>query len=694
MKLKKKFRKHHLNRVAQKEPAVGTATQENQSQQPNVQINIPFHELTNKKLFVATPMYGGMCYGNFTRSMMDLSALCHNIGIPLATYFLMNESLIQRARNYCCEKFMESDATHMLFIDSDIAFDPHSVLAMLGLMGSDSPYDVLACPYPKKCSPANSMIETEDGLKTMKWVVDNEYVGKVKTLDSNGRYGWNRVISHSSEPNILGKKWVKVGVGTRHKKALIVTEDHECAVVSDVLNPKIEFVQAKDMVGKYSIRVPIKNSINPLYNKEQLSAIVGCVLGDGSLSKKDARLTISHTTPQVDYLKFKGDFFGGKVTEFNSYGYSSKLIKRQSKTHNLSCPLNDQLRKLRELSYVDGKKTVKDLLPLLDEISLAFWYMDDGCLKKSGQKAHYIELNTQGFSDEDQGLICDYFRAKFGFSPRIDVMSAEAHKFGGKKYKRIRLLNDDSDKFLKMVAPFVVDCMNYKLPQKYKTIAKHSYNMVALDYAAVKVIEVLETVDPIYKNSRLYDIGVEHNHNYVANQTTISNCVSWEKIKKAVDKGFADKDPNDLSKYVGDFVFNPVPGTVSFNIYQPVEVLEAGTGFMMIKRQTFDKYKAAYPNQSYKPDHVRTKEFDGSKEIHAYFDCIIDPDTKRYLSEDYMFCQYVRKMGGKVALLPWVKLEHTGTMAFGGSVADLAKIGASATADPNELEKYKDRNKP
>jgi len=155
--------------------------------------------------------------------------------------------------------------------------------------------------------------------------------------------------------------------------------------------------------------------------------------------------------------------------------------------------------------------------------------------------------------------------------------------------------------------------------------------------------------------------------------------ISWEKVKRAVDKGFADENPEVLEKYVGDYVFNPADGGNEIRLDQPAEVLEGGTGFMMIQRRAFEKYKEAYPEFSYKPDHVRTKAFDGSREIMAYFDCIIDPETKRYLSEDYMFCQWARKAGVKVWMCPWMKLVHMGSYMFGGSLVDLAQVGASAT---------------
>lgn len=317
------------------------------------EIKIELEELRKRKLFLATPMYGGQCAGMFSRSVADLSSLCVSHGIQLMMYFLFNESLITRARNYCCDEFMRSDATHLMFIDSDIGFNPHDVIALLAMQSDDSPYDVLAGPYPKKC-------------------------------------------------------------------------------------------------------------------------------------------------------------------------------------------------------------------------------------------------------------------------------------------------------------------------------------------------------------------------------------ISWEKIKAAVDKGIAEENPNVLENFVGDYVFNPKMGQTQIPIGQPVEVSEAGTGFMMIRKKTFEKYRDAYPSLSYRPDHVRTEHFDGSREIHAYFDCIIDRGydmddlkriitqsksieevtsaynkiqeiektrSKRYLSEDYNFCYHVQKMGGQVWFCPWMRLQHVGTYVFGGSLADLASIGAPATADGQALKKHQEAAK-
>ena len=168
--------------------------------------------------------------------------------------------------------------------------------------------------------------------------------------------------------------------------------------------------------------------------------------------------------------------------------------------------------------------------------------------------------------------------------------------------------------------------------------------------------------------------------------------IAWEKIKMAVDKGFADENPMDLEHFVGDYVFNPVQDQVSMRLDEPVEVSEGGTGFMMIHRSVFEKYAEAYPELKYKPDHARTEHFDGTREITAFFDTIIDPDTKRYLSEDYMFSYNARKIGIKIWMCPWMKLKHVGSYIFGGSMEAMAAIQASPTASTASNKKFYEKD--
>lgn len=168
--------------------------------------------------------------------------------------------------------------------------------------------------------------------------------------------------------------------------------------------------------------------------------------------------------------------------------------------------------------------------------------------------------------------------------------------------------------------------------------------------------------------------------------------IAWEKVKKAVELGKAE-NPFDLVHYAADYVFNPLPHIKSFRLDEPVEVSEAGTGFMLIPRNVFDRYKTAYPELSYKPDHLRSENFDGDREIMAYFDCAIDPSTRRYLSEDYFFCWNARKAGMKVHMAPWMQLHHVGTYTFRGSMASLAGLDVSPTSNKESNPKHYNKKK-
>ena len=164
--------------------------------------------------------------------------------------------------------------------------------------------------------------------------------------------------------------------------------------------------------------------------------------------------------------------------------------------------------------------------------------------------------------------------------------------------------------------------------------------------------------------------------------------IAWEKVKAAVEAGQADEDPNKLKFFTADMVFNTIDAK-SFQIDQPVEVSEIGTGFMMIHRSAFDKFKQAYPETSYIPDHVRDSNFDGSREINTYFHCEIDSESRRYLSEDYWFCRKMKKIGVSTWMCPWINLVHVGTYSYIGNMSALSTINVSPTVDKETIKNKK-----
>tara|TARA_A100001201_G_scaffold44141_1_gene45011 strand:- start:1846 stop:2661 length:816 start_codon:yes stop_codon:yes gene_type:complete len=98
------------------------------------------------------------------------------------------------------------------------------------------------------------------------------------------------------------------------------------------------------------------------------------------------------------------------------------------------------------------------------------------------------------------------------------------------------------------------------------------------------------------------------------------------------------------------------------------EVMDAATGFMCIKKEVFFKMKEAYPNLKYTSDQIINNNRYSSDNCYAFFDCIIDEKSNRYLSEDYAFCRLWQKIGGKIFADVISPLTHYGTYAFRGNV--------------------------
>jgi hypothetical protein len=97
------------------------------------------------KLFVATPMYGGLCHGQYTVGLLTSVGVFGQAGIQMQFAYMMNESLITRARNSLAYDFLQSDCTHLMFIDADIGFDPQDIPPMVY-----ADKDIICGMYPKK----------------------------------------------------------------------------------------------------------------------------------------------------------------------------------------------------------------------------------------------------------------------------------------------------------------------------------------------------------------------------------------------------------------------------------------------------------------------------------------------------------------------------------------------------------------
>ena len=59
-------------------------------------------------IFIATPMYGGMCAGFYTQSILQSVSVLAQAGVQTQFSFMFNESLITRARNALAHTFLKT----------------------------------------------------------------------------------------------------------------------------------------------------------------------------------------------------------------------------------------------------------------------------------------------------------------------------------------------------------------------------------------------------------------------------------------------------------------------------------------------------------------------------------------------------------------------------------------------------------
>jgi hypothetical protein len=129
------------------------------------------------KLFIGTPMYGGMCTEPYMHSMLTAAAHMTTQNIQFGLSTISNESFIIRARDKMVSFFLETDCTHLFFIDADIEFQPEDLIRL-----PNHNLDMVCGAYPLKeyrfDNATNQPFPTGQHLKTelTQYVVEPEFV--------------------------------------------------------------------------------------------------------------------------------------------------------------------------------------------------------------------------------------------------------------------------------------------------------------------------------------------------------------------------------------------------------------------------------------------------------------------------------------------------------------------------------------
>jgi hypothetical protein len=150
--------------------------------------------------------------------------------------------------------------------------------------------------------------------------------------------------------------------------------------------------------------------------------------------------------------------------------------------------------------------------------------------------------------------------------------------------------------------------------------------------------------------------------------------VNWDKAKRAIEAG----RPNPAAASL-DYVLEIDDPDRVVVVNGFTRVRYAGTGFLMIRRHVLEKMCAhpAYAPLQFFREHSRDALV-GSANRFALFECLIDPATGTYLSEDFAFCKRWTDIGGEIWADLDSKLDHVGPSVFHGDIA--SQFAAAPTA--------------
>ncbi len=260
-----------------------------------------------------------------------------------------------------------------------------------------------------------------------------------------------------------------------------------------------------------------------LLSRMQRQVIFGAVMGDGSLSRpvrsedESARFRMGHGARQSDYLDWKVSLLANIP--------HSRTTNAKGAIFADFTPLAE-LGELREVVYFgDGKKHLTwDYLKALTPLALAVWYMDDGCftVRSKGVQQRTrggtgrIEICVEAMSSGSRERLVRYLRDTHD----LDVKLTER---GARKISVLQFTTAASEKFQKLVAPYVHPSMEYKLLPRFRGQfeVKPEFSGPVMRPIPARVLDIWSRKGfPIMSR---YDIEVEGSHNYLADGILVHN---------------------------------------------------------------------------------------------------------------------------------------------------------------------------
>ena len=255
---------------------------------------------------------------------------------------------------------------------------------------------------------------------------------------------------------------------------------------------------------------------------QQMELILGALMGDGSLSpnprgRSGTRFRMGHGAKQAAYLDWKVSLLGNIECALSSNAKGAVFADLT--------PL-PELAELRETVYFgDGKKHLSwEYLKALTPFALAVWYMDDGCftVRSKGVQERTqggtgrIEICVQAMSPGSRARLAGYLRDTHQLDVRVVTR-------GSRRQAILQFTTAASEKFQKLVAPYIHPSMEYKLLPRFRGQFRVEPEFVPAEMRLVPARILDIHVKPPTRSMNRFDIEVEGSHNYFVDGVMVHN---------------------------------------------------------------------------------------------------------------------------------------------------------------------------
>jgi recombination protein RecA len=255
---------------------------------------------------------------------------------------------------------------------------------------------------------------------------------------------------------------------------------------------------------------------------QQFQLILGSLMGDGNLSpnrrgRSGTRFRMGHGARQADYLDWKASLLGNIP--------HARTVNAKGAVFADFTPL-PELGELHEAVYFgDGKKHLSwDYLKSLTPLALAVWYMDDGgfTLRSKGVQERTaggtgrIEICVEAMSPGSQDRLAHYLRDTHGLQVKLMYR-------GARKMSVLQFSTSASEKFQKLVAPYVHPSMEYKLLPRFRGefSVEEEFAPTTPRMIPARILDI--HVKPPTRSMNRFDLEVEGSHNYFVDGVMVHN---------------------------------------------------------------------------------------------------------------------------------------------------------------------------